>query len=250
MKKFIVQLERELKGFFYSPIAYVVICFLLFTTGFDFWIIVNAMNRTPGYSTVVEGFFQLLPWFGFIFVFPLLTMRLFAEEFKMGTIEPLATSPITDLQIVLAKYFASLMFYMLIWVPSLFYFLIFQYITKENASTAVGAIWSSYLILLLMGMFYLSIGCFASVLTRNQIIAAVVSFCLIVVVFFFGVLAAVVQTGTATFRDLMSYISAFEHLGDFSRGIIDSRPIVYYLSMTGFMLFLTFQVFQFRKWRA
>ena len=168
----------------------------------------------------------------------------------MGTIEPLATSPISDLQIVLAKFLAALTFYVILWAPTVLYFMMFLLSTGERSAAPIGAIGSSYLILFLMGMFYLAIGCFASVVTRNQIIAAVVSFALIILVFFSGLLAIIIPNSTPMFRDLFVYFSAFEHLGDFSKGIIDSRPIVFYLTMTAFVLYLTLQVFQYRKWRS
>ena len=104
--------------------------------------------------------------------------------------------------------------------------------------------------MLLMGMFYISIGCLASVLTRNQIIAAAISFCVITVMLFAGLLSFILISVSPGLRELFGYFSAIEHMREFSKGIIDSRPIVWYTSMTIFTLFLTHQVFQFRKWRA
>src|SRR5438477_6818934 len=98
-------------------------------------------------------------------------MRLFAEEFKLGTIEPLMTAPVRDWQVVLSKFFGALFFYIVLWIPSAAYFWIFQNVTAAGAARAAGAYWGSYLLLLLLGMFYISVGCSASVLTRNQIIA-------------------------------------------------------------------------------
>ena len=103
--------------------------------------------------------------------------------------------------------------------------------------------------LLLIGMFYLSIGCFASVLTKNQIIAAVICFCAITLLFFLGLVQFILLEVSSTTRELLGYFSAIEHMGTFSRGIIDSRPIVLYVSMTIVMLALTYQAFQTRKWR-
>ena len=88
-------------------------------------------------------------------------MRLFSEEFKLGTIEPLMTAPVRDWQVVLAKFFGALVFYLVLWIPTVLYFLIFQYITGQTAAGSTGAYWGSYLMLLLLGMFYISIGCFA-----------------------------------------------------------------------------------------
>src|SRR5207249_3455035 len=129
------------------------------------------------------------------------------------------------------------------------YFAIFQYITHQTAAGSFGAYWGSYLMLLLLGMFYISIGCFTSVLTRNQIIAAVISFCAITLLFFLGLVQFILLDVNSTTRDLLGYFSAIEHMGTFSRGVIDTRPIVLYLSMTIVMLMLTYQAFQSRKWR-
>ena len=98
------------------------------------------------------------------------------------------TAPVRDWQVVLAKFFGALVFYLVLWVPTILYFVIFQYITGQTAAGSTGAYWGSYLMLLLLGMFYISIGCFASVLTRNQIIAAVISFCAITLHFFSGLI--------------------------------------------------------------
>jgi ABC-2 type transport system permease protein len=103
--------------------------------------------------------------------------------------------------------------------------------------------------LVLLGMFYLSVGCLASVVTKNQIIAAIISFCAITLLFFLGLVQFILLNVSAATRDLLGYFSALEHMGTFSRGIIDTRPIVLYLSMTVLMLVLTQRVFQSRKWR-
>jgi ABC-2 type transport system permease protein len=129
------------------------------------------------------------------------------------------------------------------------YFWIFQQVTKQPAATSSGAYWGSYLMLLLLGMFYLSIGCFASVVTKNQIIAAIISFCAITLLFFLGLVQLILLNVSAATRDLLGYFSALEHMGTFSRGVIDTRPIVLYVSMTIVMLALTHQAFQSRKWR-
>src|SRR6266700_2198468 len=184
-----------------------------------------------------------------VLIFPLITMRLFAEEFKLGTIEPLMTAPVRDWQVVLAKFFGAVLFYLVLWVPTILYFLIFQYITGQTAAGSSGAYWGSYLMLLLLGMFYVSVGCFASVLTRNQIIAAVISFCAITMHFFSGLITFILTEVSSTTRQLLGYFSALEQMGTLSRGEIDTRPIVLYLRLTIVMLGLTYQAFQSRKWR-
>ena len=111
MRKFLILLSREIKSYFYSPIAYVVLCFFLLLTGFTFYIGVTFLNHGSTEVTVVESFFNTVPfWFGFVLIFPLITMRLFAEEFKLQTIEPLMTAPVTDVQVVLSKFCGAVFF--------------------------------------------------------------------------------------------------------------------------------------------
>jgi ABC-2 type transport system permease protein len=250
MRKFWALLKREVMSYFHSPIGYIVLIFFLVVSGVDFIFQLSFMNQRPVQYSVQEAFFNsVFFWFAFVLIFPLITMRSFSEEFKLGTIEPLMTAPVRDTQVVLAKYFGALIFYLVLWVPTFLYFAIFQKVTGQPAAASMGAYWGSYLMLLLMGMFYLSIGCFASVLTKNQIVAAVISFCAITLLFFLGLLQFILLEVSSATRDLLGYFSAIDHMGTFSRGIIDSRPIVLYVSMTIVMLALTYQAFQTRKWR-
>jgi ABC-2 type transport system permease protein len=187
--------------------------------------------------------------FGFILIFPLITMRLFAEEFKMGTIETLMTAPVRDWEVVLSKFMGAVIFYLVLLLPSLLYFELFQALTRSHAAEAAGAYWGAYLIVTLLGTFYISVGCLASVLTSNQVIAAVISFCSIAVLFYSGLFAELLSSVGPVTRDLIAYLSAREHIMQFSQGIIDSRPLVFYSTMTVLMLTLTHQVFQSRRWK-
>jgi ABC-2 type transport system permease protein len=250
MRKFYTLLAREVRGYFHSPIAYVVLVFFLLVSGTNFYFQVSYMNQRPASYSIQEIFFNnVLFWFAFVLIFPLITMRLFAEEFKLGTIEPLMTAPVRDSQVVLAKFFGALVFYIVLWLPTLLYFVIFQKITHQPAANSTGAYWGSYLMLLLLGMFYVSIGCLASVVTKNQMVAAIISFCTITLLFFLGLVQLILLDVSAGMRDALGYFSSIEHMATYSRGIIDTRPIILYLSMTGLMLALTYQAFQSRKWR-
>lgn len=251
MKVFLTLLSRELKSFFYSPIAYVVLFYFLFLAGYNFYFQVSIMNGYPTELSVVEAFFMpALFWFPFVLSFPLITMRVFSEEFRMGTFETLTTAPVQDWQVVLAKFFGVLIFYIILWAPSLIYFAVFERVSGHAAASATGAYLGSYLLLLLMGCFYISIGNLASALTKDQINAATISFTTITVLLFLAFLPDVMNVTSPAIKELFAYISAIQHMQDFSKGIIDSRPIVWYSSMTVLMTFITFQVFQYRKWKA
>jgi len=250
MRKFLTLFTREVRSYFYSPIAYIVLVFFLLVSGVDFYFQVSFMNQRAVPYSVQEAFFNsVFFWFAFVLIFPLITMRLFAEEFKLGTIEPLMTAPVRDWQVVLAKYFGALFFYIILWLPTLLYFVIFQALTHQPAASSTGAYLGGYLMLLLLGMFYLSIGCFASVLTRNQIVAAIISFAAITLLFFLGLVSFILRDISSETQQLLGYFSAIEQMGTLSRGVIDTRPFVLYLSMTVVMLTFTYQAFQSRKWR-
>lgn len=251
MTKFLTLLSREVKSYFHSPIAYIVLCFFLVLTGLSFYSGVVFLSRGATELTVVEAFFDSIPfWIGFIMIFPPLTMRVFSEEFKMGTIETLMTAPVSDWQVVLSKFCGALIFYLVLWLPTLLYFFIFQQVVKADAANAAGAYWGSYLMVLLIGMLFISIGCFASVLTQNQMVAAIISFCLITVFFLGGLVAFFTPNISPGFRMLSSYSSVLEHMGEFSKGMIDSRRFVFYGSGTALMLLLTHRVFQYRRWKS
>lgn len=251
MRRFFTLLGREIGGAFHQPLAYVVLFFFLVVTGFNFHAGVSLLNRDSGTTTVVEAFFNTVYfWFPFILVFPLITMRVFAEEVKLGTIETLMTAPVRDGQVVFAKYFGTLFFYLILWAPSLLYFLAFQSVTKMSAAGAVGSYLGAYAMLALIGMLYTALGCLASALTDNQIVAAVIAFAAILFLFFLGLLSLFLPGAGAPLRELTYYFSPVEHMMDFSRGIFDTRPVVFYLSSTLLVLFATFHVFQYRRWKS
>jgi len=251
MHAFFVLLTREIQSYFRVPIGYVVMFFFLLITGFNFWFGVTLLNGQMSEVTVAEAFFNTaIFWIGYILVFPLITMRLFSEEFKMGTIEPLMTAPVTDAAVVAAKFCGAMVFYLLLWVPSFLYFLTFQWVANEPAALSGGAYFGSYLLLVLMGMFFVALGCLASVLTSNQIIAAIISFCTITLFFFTGLLGFLFSGSHESIREVTNYFSALVHMLEFSRGQIDTRPVVFYLSMSALILFVTFQIFQARRWKA
>lgn len=251
MRRFFTLFAREIGRSLGQPLAWIVLAFFLLLTGVNFQAGVAAMNREPGVISMVEAFFNsLLFWFPFLLCFPLLTMRLFSEEYKLGTIETLMTAPVRDGEVVMAKFFGALVFFAVLWLPSLLYFAAFTLITGQPAADAIGAFLGAYTILFLAGAFYLSLGCLASALTDNQIVAAVSAGVMTCMMFFLGLLWFFFPSSSPLLRSLAYYVSTLEHMGDFSRGIFDTRPVVFYLSLTAFVLFLTYHALQYRRWRA
>src|SRR6476469_1181742 len=146
MRKFWTLLIREVRSYFYSPIAYIVMIFFLIISGIDFYFQVSFMNQRQVQYTIQEAFFNsVFFWFAFVLIFPLITMRLFAEEFKLGTIEPLTTAPVRDWQVVISKFFGALVFYLILWLTTLIYFWIFAKVTNQPAAHSPGAYFGSYL---------------------------------------------------------------------------------------------------------
>ena len=251
MRKFLVLLEREMKSYFYSPIAYIVLCFFMALAGFNAYFVLTLLLHGPTEVTLVEAFFSFFFfWFVFLPVIPFITMRLYSEEFKSGTIETLMTAPVEDWQVVLSKFAGALIFYLVLWLPTSLLFVIYEAVTKQAAAPAPGVYFGIYFLLFLMGMFYLSLGCLASVITRNQIIAAVITLVLVLAVFFSGLLGYILPNLTQGTRDFAAYFSSFDHMRNYARGLIDTQAIVFYVTMTIFLQVLTYHFFQYRKWKA
>lgn len=243
-------LVREFSAFYFSPTAYVVLFFFLILNGLAFWFAIAPLSHGPSELTVVQIFFNKLSfWIAYLLVFPLITMRLFSEEFKLGTIETLMTAPVRDWEVVASKFLASLLFYLTLWLPSLLYFLIFGWLVNREAAGSGAQLWAPYLLLLVMGMFNLSLGCLASSLTSNQIIAAMIASVLVMGIFFLTMIGYAIGSTSPVLREITSYVSQLDHMDTFSRGVIDSRPLVFYPSCTALVLLITYHVFQFRRWK-
>ena len=250
MRQLLILLKRELMAYFYSPVAYIVLCFFLLASGFDIYSSVSVLNRGPQEVTLVEVFFtSIVFWFAMLLLVPLITMRLYSEEFKLGTIETLMTAPVNDWQVVAAKFLGAFVFYLVLWAPTAQYFSFFNWLTGQQDVQSQGALWGSYLLIAVLGAFYISIGCLASVLTRNQIVAAIISTVTVILFFFTGFLGYLLPNVSQGFQDFVAYFSTFMHMRDYNHGIIDTRPLVFYLSMTLLLQVVTFQVFQYRKWK-
>jgi ABC-2 type transport system permease protein len=247
--------KKEIRAYFSSPIAYVVIFSFLLLAGFFFYSLVmwfNAqamqMAQNPYYAQQINiNEMVFSPLFGnmsivLIFVIPLLTMRLLAEEKKNGTDELLYTSPLSVGQIVLGKYFAALvMLAVLLGMTALLSIFAFAFGNPEVAPWLTG-----YLGLFLMGATFIAIGLFFSSLTENQIVAAVLT--LLTLLLFF-LLNWVSSLGNGAWRSVVSYLSFSEHFGVMTQGILDTKDIAYYLSFSFFGLFLAHSVLQSRRWR-
>ena len=238
--------KREVGAILHSPIAWVLMTCMALINGFSFSQCVAYLGQGVKEFTVMQIYFYIFHfWFLLIILVPILTMRLFSEEYKTGTIEMLLTAPVRDGDVILSKFFGVLFFYLLLWIPSLLGLAIFQLVTKQAVPVPWIPLGFSYLMVTLVGMMYLSIGLFASVLTRNQAVAAMISFTTIALLFFAGFLSYLVRD--PGWREALSYIFTLEQMRSFSAGLFDSRPVVFYLSGTVFFLILTRQVMAGRR---
>jgi ABC-2 type transport system permease protein len=238
--------RRELIAYFSSPLAYIVMAAFLLLQGSLFALIIGYLSQ-PGQSSlsILQAFFggTIFFWF-FLVVAPLITMRLVAEERRSGTIEILLTSPVTEGQVILGKFIAVLGFYLALWLPTVVYVLM----VTSQASVDWGAVAASYLGVALLGALFVSLGLFASTLSRNQIIAAVLAFTGLIVLFGLPLLRGLLIS-SSSFAAVVDHADLWQHMADYSKGIVDTRHVVYELSLTGLFLFLSTKSLELAKWR-
>ncbi len=249
MSVFLTLWRRELAAYFLSPIAYAFMIFFLLIMGLNFYGVVQALADGGGNIQVMQAFFTwIFFWIPMLVVGPLMTMRLFAEEKRSGTIEMLMTAPVSDTAVVLAKYFGALAFFIITWLPTLAYVAILKLCGAGSAAIDYGSILSGYLCTVLVGAFYLAIGLFCSATTKNQIIALMMGFVLVCGVFFSGIIFAFI-TRDASVREVALLFCSVQHMMEFARGAVDSRPVVFYVSGAALMLFATVKLVEARKWK-
>ena len=247
--------KKEIKTYFTSPIAYVVIAVFLVLVGFFFssalsWFNSQAiqMAQNPAYAQQMNiNQMVYTPLFHnisiiLLLMLPLLTMRLFSEEKKTGTDELLFTSPVNVGQIILGKYMAALV----VLAAMLALTGLLSVFTFAYGNPEMPQILNGYLGLLLMGAAFISAGVFFSSLTENQIVSAILTFGALLL---FWILSWATSSAGGVWKGVLNYLSFFQHFDDMTRGILDTADLVYYLSFSFFGLFLTHAVIQSRRWR-
>jgi ABC-2 type transport system permease protein len=244
VKAFWATFTRELRAYFFSPLAYVVLFLLLTINGFLFAAILSYLNDPRAASGQPLAEFFSSSWLLLLMLGAILTMRLISDELKSGSVEVLMTAPVTEGQVVAGKYLAALAFFAFLYLPTVAYALILEYFDEVDWGPVAGG----YLGLLLMGALFLAIGIFASSLTKSQLIAAVISVVLLFLLFLVpGILGNLVNGEKA--KEVLGYLTIWDDVDEFARGIVDTRRLVFYLSTTVFFLFLTSRALADRKWR-
>ena len=235
--------RKEVAAFFNSLIAYVVMGVFLLGIGLFFWVFTGNVLETR--LADMQLLFEAGPYF-FLFLIPAITMRAFAEEFKSGTIEFLSTKPITDWQIILGKYFAALFLVLFSLLPTLIYYVSLYFLGNPVGNVDAGATIGSYIGLFLLGAIFAAIGLFTSALSQNQIIA----FILALFLCFFFYQAFDLMAGIQVLDGINSFLlqtGILAHYESISRGVIDTRDLIYFISFAAIALIATKMVLNIRK---
>ena len=237
-------LQKEFNAFLNSPVAYVVLGVFLIATGLFVWVFPDSSVLDYGYADL-QTLFSLAPWI-FLFLIPAITMRTFAEEKKAGTIELLLTRPLTDGQIIGGKYLACLLLALLALIPTLLYYFSVYKLGSPEGNIDSAATVGSYLGLALLAAVFAAIGILASALTRDQIIAFLIAVMGCFLIYSgFDSLASVLQGSSAYY---VSQLGIAAHYRDLSKGLVDSRDLVYFFSVAAIALQATRLVLRSRNW--
>jgi ABC-2 type transport system permease protein len=231
--------RHELRGLLYTPSTYIAMVLSLLMMGFFYFIMLETISSEEQDQLPPTIFFSLF-WVPVLLIVPMLTMRSFAEERRLGTIETLLTAPIQPSQIVAAKFLAAYFFYMSVWILALVYPILTALVIDQPEFNErlfhVGALTGGYLFIATSGTLFVAIGIFTSSLTRSQLVAGMLSFSilfmLIVGVAAIHMLQIDTSSGSRISDTVLDYFQLFDHFDDFSRGLIDTRPFVYYFSGT------------------
>jgi len=239
-------LKKEISGFLSSLIGYIVIAVFLVIIGLLMWVLPVDSNVLNGGYAGIDPLFVMAPWV-FLFLIPAVTMRSFAEEKKSGTIELLLTRPISDVQIILAKYFACILLVVLALLPTLVYFFSVYALGNPPGNLDMGRTWGSYFGLLFLAGGFVAVGVFASAITNNQ----VVSFILAVVLCFFcysgfGYAGNFISSGSL--GNFVQQLGISAHYSSMSRGVIDTRDVIYFVSLSAVFILMSKTTLESRKW--
>ena len=227
-------LKKEFNSFFSSPIAYLVIGVFLLINGLFLWVFKSDFNILNAGFTDISPFFFLAPWY-FLFLIPAITMKSFADEFNKGTIELLKTKPISDWQIIMGKFTAALLLVIIALVPTFTYIFTIYQLGNPIGNIDVGSTIGAYTGLLMLAATYTAIGLFTSTLSTNQIVAFIVG---VLISFFLFEGLEVISNSIGNNLTLKKF-GMKEHFKSISRGVIDTRDIVYFISVTACFLYIT-----------
>ena len=251
MQPFLTLVRRELGSHFLSLTGYVIIATVLLLLGFSLNDIITKMNGEPIEAPITEVIYSTIYfWLILLLTTPIITMRTFSLEKFTGTFETLMTTPVGDITVVLAKFVGSFIFYIISWLPLVAYLLILRrYVEHSAGSIDWLPLASTYTGILLIGGLFIAMGCFASALTRSQLIAAVLSYAFVLALFLLSMRSLVALEAKGWEADFFAHISMTEHMQDFARGALQLSSVTFYLTLIVFFLFLTWKVVEGRRWK-
>ena len=242
--------RRELAALFLSVTGYIIIAAVTLLIGLGFVVLLANLGTDPTPMPVTEMFYgTYFFWLIILVAGPVITMRLFALEKSAGTFETLMTTPVSDLDVVAAKFSAALFFYMVMWLPLLACLFFVGRFTQQPGGLDAGTVGGTYLGIFLVGALFVSLGCFASSISRTQMTAAIISFVLGVSLFALGFLAEHIPVTAQWQTNFLSYFGLFGQMRDFARGVVDTRAVIFYLTLTLVFLFLTLRAVESRRWK-
>ena len=245
MKSLLAIVKREFFAYFVSPLAYVILTAFLLINGYVFYLILLALNapETPRTALMSLFFTNVFYWIFMMLVSSVISMRLLSEERKSGSIESLLTAPVSEATVVFGKFVGGWCFFLFLWLPTVLY----PALLARHGRLDWGPVAAGYLGIALVGALFIAAGTFASALTKNQIVAAVIGFVIILAIFLVGIFKDFATD--PRLRDALSYLNLIEHMEDFARGIVDTRRLVYVGSTAVFFLFLATRALDANKGR-
>jgi ABC-2 type transport system permease protein len=241
-------LKKEIRSFLSSLIGYITIIVFLLVIGLFMWVLktdsqINILDN--GYANI-DGLFIFAPWV-FLFLIPAITMRSFADEKKAGTIELLLTRPLTDLEIILSKYFAGVILVLFSLIPTLVFYYSVHHLGNPVGNIDTGGMWGSYIGLLFLGAAFVSIGIFASAITDNQVVSFILALFLCLTIYIgFDYLSSFALFGKID--NVILALGINNHYISMSRGVIDTRDVIYFVSLIAIFILATRTVLESRKW--
>jgi len=253
MRSLYILFKKELKQYFCSPFGWIVFTIITLLQGLSLSSVIELYEKSPVKTNLLLDSLQSTPIFFiyFLFLFPLITMKLFSEEERSGTLETMMTAPIHTWQLVGSKYLAALIYYCFLWLPLILHVKFFTWFTSTPAPASVDHFVGVYTVLFLIGIFFIAVGCLASSLTQSQIIAAILTFGFLLAHVFLGFIPVIMgeSFSGASGAEFFNYIAMQNHISNFGIGLLDSRTFIYYISMALLTLLLTHHVVDYRRWK-
>ena len=243
MRHYFTILSHEIRALLYNPSTYIAAVLFLLVMGFIFTGILDDYSRAPQETPPAVVFFQLF-WIPVFFMVPLLTMKSFAEERRLGTLETLLTTPVTTTEVVFGKFSAAYLFYILLWGTTLGFHYILQLYARDVRYLDSGPLIGGYLFVAVSGLLFIGIGILSSAVTRSQAVAGILSFTLLLGLIgglsYLGDLSTANHELISPFKTTLEGLRIPNHVEDFTRGIVDGRQVFFYI--TGSILALLFSI--------